>query len=268
MTSRPPRPVRVGPARLCRAHAVGTAAGARSHAPGRAGRRAAARPDPVQRLLDSLPLRAKVAQLVMPWIPGTYAAADDPGFLKARALGGLAAGRRHHRLDRLAARHRGQAERAAAARAPCRCWWPPTSRAARRCASTAAPPSPPIWGWRPPAGSWTPTKWGGSPPSRAAPSASTSCSRRWPTSTTTPPTRSSTPARSATTRAPSRTSCPPRCAACRNTACSPPRSTFPVTATPAPTPTSRCRSSTPRGAGSTRWSWCPSAPPSRAAWPR
>ncbi len=41
--------------------------------------------DPVQRLLDSLPLRAKVGQLVMPWIPGTYAAADDPGFLKARA---------------------------------------------------------------------------------------------------------------------------------------------------------------------------------------
>jgi len=45
-----------------------------------------ARPvDPVEHLLDSLPLRAKVGQLVMPWIPGTYAAADDPGFLKARA---------------------------------------------------------------------------------------------------------------------------------------------------------------------------------------
>ncbi|HQR18267.1 MAG TPA: glycoside hydrolase family 3 N-terminal domain-containing protein [Gemmatimonadales bacterium] len=41
--------------------------------------------DRVDRLLDSLPLRAKVAQLVMPWIPGTYAAADDPGFVKARA---------------------------------------------------------------------------------------------------------------------------------------------------------------------------------------
>ena len=39
----------------------------------------------VERLIDSLPLRAKVAQLVMPWIPGTYAAADDPGFAKARA---------------------------------------------------------------------------------------------------------------------------------------------------------------------------------------
>jgi beta-N-acetylhexosaminidase len=41
--------------------------------------------DRVDRLLDSLPLRAKAAQLVMPWIPGSYAAADDPGFLKARA---------------------------------------------------------------------------------------------------------------------------------------------------------------------------------------
>ncbi len=42
-------------------------------------------PDPVETLLDSLPLRARVAQLVMPWIPGTYAAADDPGYAKARA---------------------------------------------------------------------------------------------------------------------------------------------------------------------------------------
>ena len=41
--------------------------------------------DRIDLLLDSLPLRAKVAQLVMPWIPGTYAAADDPGFVKARA---------------------------------------------------------------------------------------------------------------------------------------------------------------------------------------
>ena len=41
--------------------------------------------DQVDRLLDSLPVRAKVAQLVMPWIPGTYAAVDDPGFAKARA---------------------------------------------------------------------------------------------------------------------------------------------------------------------------------------
>ena len=41
--------------------------------------------DRIDLLLDSLPLRAKVGQLVMPWIPGSYAAADDPSFLKARA---------------------------------------------------------------------------------------------------------------------------------------------------------------------------------------
>ena len=34
----------------------------------------------VGRLLDSLPLRAKVAQLVMPWIPGAYQAFDDSAF--------------------------------------------------------------------------------------------------------------------------------------------------------------------------------------------
>ena len=33
----------------------------------------------------------------------------------------------------------------------------------------------------------------------------------------------------------------PRCAACRTTGCSPPRSTFPATATPAPTRTWRFR---------------------------
>jgi beta-N-acetylhexosaminidase len=45
------------------------------------------RPDPtlfdsasVERLADSLPLRARVAQLVMPWIPGNYAAFDDSAF--------------------------------------------------------------------------------------------------------------------------------------------------------------------------------------------
>ncbi len=41
--------------------------------------------DSTDRLLDSLSLRAKVGQLVMPWIPGTYSAYDDPGFLRARA---------------------------------------------------------------------------------------------------------------------------------------------------------------------------------------
>ena len=38
----------------------------------------------VDRLLDSLPLRERIAQLVMPWIPGTYAPLDEAGFAQAR----------------------------------------------------------------------------------------------------------------------------------------------------------------------------------------
>lgn len=38
----------------------------------------------VDRLVDSLPLRERIAQLVMPWIPGTYAPLDEPGFAQAR----------------------------------------------------------------------------------------------------------------------------------------------------------------------------------------
>jgi len=34
----------------------------------------------VERMIDSLPLRARVAQVVMPWIPGNYAAFDDSAF--------------------------------------------------------------------------------------------------------------------------------------------------------------------------------------------
>lgn len=34
----------------------------------------------IERTLDSLPLRARVAQVVMPWIPGSYAAFDDSAF--------------------------------------------------------------------------------------------------------------------------------------------------------------------------------------------
>jgi beta-N-acetylhexosaminidase len=40
--------------------------------------------DDIRRLLDSLPVRAKVAQLVMPWIAGSYAAFDDAAFLRAK----------------------------------------------------------------------------------------------------------------------------------------------------------------------------------------
>ena len=38
----------------------------------------------VDRLIDSLPLRDRIAQLIMPWIPGTYAPLDEPGFAQAR----------------------------------------------------------------------------------------------------------------------------------------------------------------------------------------
>ncbi len=49
----------------------------------------------VSRLLDSLPLRARVAQLVMPWIPGSYQAFDDSsfsvmqGWVDSLAVGGI-----------------------------------------------------------------------------------------------------------------------------------------------------------------------------------
>src|SRR4030095_2873379 len=33
-----------------------------------------------EHLIDSLPLRDRVAQLIMPWIPGNYAAFDDSAF--------------------------------------------------------------------------------------------------------------------------------------------------------------------------------------------
>jgi beta-N-acetylhexosaminidase len=37
----------------------------------------------IDRLMDSLSVRAKAAQLVMPWLPGTYAAADGAGLSEA-----------------------------------------------------------------------------------------------------------------------------------------------------------------------------------------
>ena len=37
----------------------------------------------MDRLLDSLPLRERVAQLLMPWIPGSYTSLDDAGFQQA-----------------------------------------------------------------------------------------------------------------------------------------------------------------------------------------
>jgi beta-N-acetylhexosaminidase len=42
-------------------------------------------PVDIEALLDTLPLRDRVAQLVMPWIPGTYASQDDPEFRRTLA---------------------------------------------------------------------------------------------------------------------------------------------------------------------------------------
>ncbi|HLG06856.1 MAG TPA: glycoside hydrolase family 3 N-terminal domain-containing protein, partial [Gemmatimonadales bacterium] len=42
-------------------------------------------PREVARLLRSLPLRDRIAQLIMPWIPGTYTAFDDAAFESALA---------------------------------------------------------------------------------------------------------------------------------------------------------------------------------------
>jgi beta-N-acetylhexosaminidase len=39
----------------------------------------------IDSLLDTLPLRDRVAQLVMPWIPGTYASLDDPELTRTLA---------------------------------------------------------------------------------------------------------------------------------------------------------------------------------------
>jgi beta-N-acetylhexosaminidase len=44
----------------------------------------AVEPD-VDALVKSLPVRDKIAQLVVPWIPGTYAAYDDDAFVRAEA---------------------------------------------------------------------------------------------------------------------------------------------------------------------------------------
>jgi beta-N-acetylhexosaminidase len=39
----------------------------------------------VDRLLDSMPLRDRIAQLVVPWIPGSYTAFDEPAFQRTLA---------------------------------------------------------------------------------------------------------------------------------------------------------------------------------------
>src|SRR5439155_33347 len=80
-----------------------------------------------------------------------------------------------------------------------------------------------------------------------------------PTSTTTPPIRSSTPARSVATPPRWRSSSRRPSAAPRTPGWSPPRSISPATATPTPTRTSLFRSSARTGGASTRSTWSPSA---------
>ena len=133
----------------------------------------------------------------MPWIPGSYAA-----FGRRRLREGAAAGWTRSRSaassSRSARRSTSPPSSTSCSSAPAaRCSSPRTWRAAPRSGSPGRRPSPPIWAWRRPGGSWTPTRWAGSPRSRGVPSASISTSRRWPTSTTIPPTRSSTPGHSA-----------------------------------------------------------------------
>ena len=49
----------------------------------------------IEQVLDSLPLRARVAQVIMPWLPGSYAAFDDSafgvmqGWVDSFAVGGI-----------------------------------------------------------------------------------------------------------------------------------------------------------------------------------
>ena len=74
-----------------------------------------------------------------------------PGLRADAGVGGLAPRRRAHRLGRLAARHRGQAQPAAGALAASAAGRLGPGRRAPASASTAARRSPPIWAWAPPA---------------------------------------------------------------------------------------------------------------------
>ena len=142
-------------------------------------------------------------------------------------VGGFAPRRRPHRLGGLAARHRRQAQPAAGALvAAAADRVRPRGRhqhpVQRRDAA-----SPQYGRGRHGERQRARTRWDGSRRSRAGRSAFTSRSRRWPTSTTIPTTRSSTPARSARTRRRSAAWSPRRSAASRTTACWRRRSTFP-----------------------------------------
>ena len=71
----------------------------------------------MERTFARMSPREKIAQLVVPWIAGTYTGRRRSHLPEDRVLGRLAQGRRVDRVDRLAARHRGQTQHVAAARA-------------------------------------------------------------------------------------------------------------------------------------------------------
>ena len=132
--------------------------------------------------------------------PGHLRRRRRPGVRQDRALGRLAPRRRPHRLDRLAARHRRQAQHAAAARARAAADRV-RPRGRHRAAAHRRHRVPHQYGRggdrAGPGRLRDGTDHGARGPRRRHPPRA---SRRWPTSTTTPPTRSSTPARSARTR--------------------------------------------------------------------
>src|SRR6266571_2876886 len=72
---------------------------------------------PVDSVLAGLTVRQSVAQLVTPWLSGSYTSLDDSLFQVA-VRWGLARDRRSDRVGRLAVRYRREAQRAATALAP------------------------------------------------------------------------------------------------------------------------------------------------------
>ena len=176
----------------------------------------------VRQTLKKMTLEEKVAQLVVPGLNGVYTPLDSEAVEK---LERLVRERPRGRLPRLR-RRRGPAARPAepglrdvgrardkgeplaiavllnrlqrASR--CRSSSPPTSRAAPATSSRGRRACRAPWPSAPRATRGSPRAPAASPPARAAPSASTSTSTRWWTSTTTRRTRSSTCAPSARTR--------------------------------------------------------------------
>ena len=153
-------------------------------------------------LLAGLSVRDRIAQLVIPWIPGTYAAYDAEAFARMQMwvdslhVGGLIVSVGSP-LDIAAKLNRLQEH------SPLPLLIASDLEGGTSIRFNGGTPLPPNMGVAATGSdSMAPTRWGASPRSRAAPSASTSRSHRSPTSTTTPPTRSSTSAPTAKTPPP------------------------------------------------------------------